>query len=215
MSIKTGQPVREGDLMAEANKKNAKQIIDAAVKLFREHGYENVSVNDICKEAGIARSTFYLTFASKKEIIDKILSDVRLDRDDFFGDFIAAENDFERMWILCCRYLAVTINFGPELAGALFRLELLGELDIMDTVHTVDEWFVQLTKNCQRAGVIMSNEPPEMLAPLGVDIAYYTTYEWCKRKGSFNLRQVVRRRAEALYELAPEWRMSEEEFAKL
>ncbi len=89
--------------MAEANKKNTKQIIDAAVKLF----------NDICKQTGIARSTFYLTFASKKEIIDKILSDVRLDRDDFFGDFIAAENDFERMWILCCRYLAVTINFGP------------------------------------------------------------------------------------------------------
>ncbi len=201
--------------MAEAIKKNTKQITEAAVKLFRERGYENVSVNDICKAAGIARSTFYLTFAGKKDIIDKVLSDVRLDREDFFGDFIAAENDFERMWILCCRYLAVAISFGPELSGALFRLELMGELDIMDTVHSIDEWFVQLTKNCQKAGVIMSNESPEMLAPLGVDIAYYTTYEWCKRKGSFNLRQTVRRRAEALYGLASEWRMSEEEWNKL
>lgn len=201
--------------MAETGTKHAKLIIDAAVKLFRERGYENVSVNDICKETGIARSTFYLTFAGKKEIIDKILSDVRLDREDFFGDFIAAENDFERMWILCCRYLAVALSFGPEMTGTLLRLELMGELDIMDTVHTVDEWFIQLTKNCQKAGIVLSHEPPEVLAPLGVDAAYYTTYEWCKRKGKFNLRQVVRRRAEALYQLAPEWRMSEEEWNKL
>ncbi len=201
--------------MAEAGSKNTKIIIDAAVKLFRERGYENVSVNDICKEAGIARSTFYLTFAGKKEIIDKILGDVRLNRDDFFGDFIAAENDFERMWILCCRYLDVAMKFGPELTGTLLRLELMGELDVMDTVHTVDEWFTQMTKNAQKAGVLLNAEAPEVLAPLGVDIAYYTTYEWCKRKGGFNLRQVVRRRAEAVYGLAPEWRMSEKEWKKL
>ena len=201
--------------MADNNSKNSKLIIDAAVKLFRERGYENVSVNDICKEAGIARSTFYLTFAGKKEIIDKILSDVRLDRDDFFGDFIAAENDFERMWILCCRYLSVAMSFGPELTGTLLRLELMGELDVMDTVHTIDEWFIKMTRNAQKAGVILSKDAPEMLAPLGVDIAYYTTYEWCKRRGSFNLKQTVRRRAEATYGLAPQWRMSEEEWKKL
>lgn len=201
--------------MADTTTKHAKSITEAAVRLFREHGYENVSVNDICKEAGIARSTFYLNFAGKKEIIDRILSDVRLDREDFFGDFIIAENDFERMWILCCRYLAVAEKFGPEVTGTLFRLELLGELDVMDTVHTVDEWFIQLTKNCRKTGVILSPELPEVLAPLGVDIAYYTTYEWCKRKGSFNLRKAVRRRAEAVYDLAPEYRMSEEELARL
>lgn len=201
--------------MSESNTKNAKQIIEAAVKLFRERGYENVSVNDICKAAGVARSTFYLTFSGKKDIIDKILSDVRLDRDEFFGDFIAAENDFERMWILCCRYLAVASSFGPEMTGTLFRLELMGELDVMDAVHTVDEWFVKMTKNAQKAGVIKNTQPPEVLAPMGVNSAYYTTYEWCKRKGAFNLKQVVRRRAEVIYNLAPEWCMSDEEWSKL
>ena len=201
--------------MPDSNTKFAKTIINAAVKLFKEKGYENVSVNDICKEADIARSTFYLTFAGKKEIIDKILSDVRLDRDEFFGDFIAAENDFERMWILCDRYLAVTLNFGPELTGALFRLELMGELDVMDTVHTVDEWMIKLCSNSQKTGVILSPEPAEKIAPLGVELAYYTVYEWCKRKGSFNLRQAVRRKEEELYNIAQEWRMSEEKLKTL
>ena len=201
--------------MSDVNSKHVKPVIEIAVAMFRERGYENVSVNDICREAGIARSTFYTMFSGKKAIIDKILSDVRLDRDDFFGEFIAAANDFERMWILCLRYLAVAISFGPELTGTLFRLELMGELDILDTVHTIDEWFVTLTKNAQSSGVILGTDPPEMLAPLGVDIAYYTTYEWCKRGGSFDLRKTVRRRAEAVYAIAPEHRMSDEELEKL
>lgn len=201
--------------MTKTGTKYEKIIIDAAIKLFKEHGYENVSINNICKEAGIARSTFYLTFAGKKEIIDKIISNVYLDRDDFFGDFIAAENDFERMWIICNRYLTVAINFGPELTGALFRLELMGELDIMDIVHTVDDWVIQLFSNCQKTGLVLSQEPAERIAPLGIDIAYYTTYEWCKRRGAFNLRQVIRRRAEDIYNVAPEWRMSEDKLERL
>lgn len=198
--------------MAENLKKH---ITEQAVKLFRERGYENVSVNDICKASGIARSTFYLTFSGKKDIIDKMLSDVRLNRDEFFGEFIAAKNDFERMWILCCRYLAVAESNGPEVTGALFRLDLMNEINILDSVHGVDDWFEQMTKNAQDAGVILNTDPAETLAPLGVDIAYYTTYEWCKRKGAFNLRQVVRRRAESVYGVAPEYRMSEEEFKRL
>lgn len=191
------------------------RITAAAVALFRKLGYEKTTVNDICREADIARSTFYLNFAGKKEIIGKILSDARLDREDFFDDFISAANDFERMWILCNRFLTVAIEFGPELTGALFRLELLQELDILDSTHKVDEWMIQLAANCQKAGVILNSEPAEVLAPIGVDIAYYTTYEWCKKKGAFPLRQAVRRREEAMYILVPECRMSDKELDRL
>ena len=191
------------------------RITAAAVALFRKLSYEKTTVNDICREADIARSTFYLNFAGKKEIIGKILSDARLDREDFFDDFISAANDFERMWILCNRFLTVAIEFGPELTGALFRLELLQELDILDATHKVDEWMIQLAANCQKAGVILSTESAETIAPIGVDIAYYTTYEWCKKSGAFPLRQTVRRRAEAVYNVAPEYRMNDEELNRL
>lgn len=42
------------------------RITAAAVALFRKLGYEKTTVNDICREADIARSTFYLNFAGKK-----------------------------------------------------------------------------------------------------------------------------------------------------
>lgn len=201
--------------MADAAKKQTKHIIDTAVALFRKNGYENVSVNDICKAAGIARSTFYLTFSGKKDIIDKMLSNVQQNRDEFFTDFIAAENDFERMWLFCCRYLDVAESIGPEVTGALLRLDLMGEISVLDQIHSIDEWFIKMTRNCQQIGVMLTAEPAEELSKLGIDIAFYTTYEWCKGKGGFNLKKCVRRRAEAVYAIAPEWRMTEEKLNKL
>lgn len=201
--------------MSDAKGRQAKLIIDASIALFKAHGYENVSVNDICAKAGIARSTFYLTFSGKKDIIAKMLSNVRLNQDEFFSDFITAKNDFERMWIICCRYLDVAEANGPEVTGALLRLDLMGELDILDQIHSVDEWFVQLTSNCQQAGVMRSDESPEALSALGVNIAFYTTYEWCRCKGAFRLKPRVRRRAESVYAVAKELRMSEDELSRL
>lgn len=201
--------------MSDSNSKHARAITEAALRLFRERGYENVSVNDICAAAKIARSTFYLTFSGKKQIVDKLIADARLDREEFFGDFVVAENDFERMWILCNRYLTVATEFGPELTATLFSLELMGELNILDLTHQVDEWMIQLCRNAQKAGVIRSPEPPEIIAPMGVSMAYYTTYEWAFRRGSFDLRQMTRRRSEALFDLAPAYRMSDEALTKL
>ena len=201
--------------MADAKTKHTKVIIDAALRLFREKGYENVSVNDICARAGIARSTFYLNFSSKRGIIDRVIADARLDREEFFGDFVAASNDFERIWILCNRYLTVAIEFGPELVATLFSLELTGEIDILDLTHQVDEWMIQLCSNAQRAGIILSPEPADVIAPMGVSMAYYTTYEWAKHRGSFDLRRITRRRSETLLNVAPEYRMSEEKLDRL
>ena len=201
--------------MADLKAKHTKAITDAALMLFREKGYGNVSVNDICKSAGIARSTFYLIFSGKREIIDKVIADARLDREEFFGDFIAAQNDFERMWILCNRYLTVAMDFGPELVATLFSLELMGELDILDLTHQVDEWMIKLCANAQKAGTILSPEPADIIAPLSVSMAYYTTYEWAKRRGAFDLRCVTRRRAEEMLNVAAQYRMSEDELNNL
>ena len=201
--------------VAEGNSNHVKVICAAALKLFQKNGYDDVSVNDICKEAGIARSTFYLTFSNKKEIVSKLLDDARLNREDFFGEFVEADNDFERMWILCNRYLDVVIDFGPELTATVLELELMGELNIIDLVHRVDEWMIKLCRNAQKAGIILSPEPAEVIAPLSVSTAYYTTYEWAQKRGSFDLRQMTRVRAEAVLNLAPQYRMSDAELKKL
>jgi len=47
------------------------EISDAAFRLFREKGYDNVSVMDICHEVGITKPTFYKFAASKDALLSQ------------------------------------------------------------------------------------------------------------------------------------------------
>ncbi len=46
-------------------------IIKAAIKLFREKGLSDTSVNDIVSRAGVGKDTFYLNFKNKEELFIK------------------------------------------------------------------------------------------------------------------------------------------------
>lgn len=50
------------------------KVIDTAMKLVQKHGYEQVTVNQICEACGVAKGTFYTYFTSKKDIIVKLTS---------------------------------------------------------------------------------------------------------------------------------------------
>jgi AcrR family transcriptional regulator len=45
-----------------------KAILDAAVKLFAEKGFDQTSIEDIATEAGIGKTTIYGYFPNKNDI---------------------------------------------------------------------------------------------------------------------------------------------------
>lgn len=49
------------------------EILDTAEQLFSQIGYTNCSVNEILKQVGIAKGTFYYYFQSKEELLDAII----------------------------------------------------------------------------------------------------------------------------------------------
>lgn len=198
--------------MSDVNSKHTKQITEAAVKLFKANGYDKVSVNDICKSAGVARSSFYLVFSGKKAVVKQILIEaLAAEHFELTSSIISAKNDFERMWVICCQYLTLAEIYGPELSGSFFRLELTRELDVIDEIHTIDTWVTKLARHAQNVGIIRNMEPAEVIAPIVIDAVYYVTFHWCKNRGSFSLRQRARQTAEAILNVAPEYRWTEEQ----
>lgn len=50
-----------------------KQILKTAGDMFFRLGVRSVSIDDICHELGMSKKTFYVYFASKEELIDRML----------------------------------------------------------------------------------------------------------------------------------------------
>ena len=57
-------------LMSQDQRAN---IIKTAGELFFRLGIRSVSIDDICRELGMSKKTFYVYFASKDELIDQLL----------------------------------------------------------------------------------------------------------------------------------------------
>jgi AcrR family transcriptional regulator len=66
------------------------ELLDCAQRLFFERGYDNTTVNDIIREAGVSKGAFYHYFASKEallealalRLVDAFLADVQPVLDD-------------------------------------------------------------------------------------------------------------------------------------
>ena len=186
----------------------ASLIADTAMELFRKKGYESVSVNSICEQAGVSRVTFYSIFSNKDQIIGFILNDFQNQFKEDFSSFIAAENDFERVMILFNYYVELSERGGYQLMLELLKAELERSIGIMDAVYVFNDWFVKLIGNCQKSGIIRNKGNSAELVSLGIQVAISAQYEWCRRKGAFSYREKTRKDMEILYDVAPAYRKS-------
>ena len=186
--------------------KNTEAIVNAALELFKSKGYVNVSVSDICRAASVPRSSFYSIFAGKEEIVTYLLRNLKDDYQSVFSEFLNAKNDLDRIWLLYDRYLTLAMEFGPDLTGTLFSLELQKPVGVFEFFDAFNEWFVKLIRNCQEAGLIRNKNRPEDIVVLGVRIAVGAAYEWCLTGGGFDLREVALAEHEILYDVPPEYR---------
>jgi AcrR family transcriptional regulator len=55
-----------------AHRTKRKQILDAAIRVFADHGYHGSRVGDIARDAGVAHGLLYHYFASKDELLHTI-----------------------------------------------------------------------------------------------------------------------------------------------
>jgi len=60
-------PRREGDTRA--------QILNAALRLFSEHGFARTTVRAIARDVGITNAAIYYHFASKQELLEALLEE--------------------------------------------------------------------------------------------------------------------------------------------
>ncbi len=65
---KTGRPTK-----IPGQKGTAEKIFDAAIDLFAQRGYVNVTIRDIASTVGIKESSIYKHYTSKEQILQKII----------------------------------------------------------------------------------------------------------------------------------------------
>lgn len=65
---------RTSSQFEELREQSRSKILDAALKLFGQKGYESTSISQIAKEAGVSKGLMYNYFHSKEDLINAIMT---------------------------------------------------------------------------------------------------------------------------------------------
>ena len=102
-----------------------KRILETALPMVREKGFNNVSVDEICMAAGIAKGTFYHYFERK----EGIFGDTGIMMDDEEVDNLLNDKQmstYEKMCILVNSYVQLAEDQGIDVTRAIMRSFLEG-----------------------------------------------------------------------------------------
>jgi TetR/AcrR family transcriptional regulator of autoinduction and epiphytic fitness len=112
---------REGSQPAIPNARHGgsrEAIVRAAQRLFLEHGFGAVSMDDLAEAAGVARRTLYNQFASKEEIFKEMLLSFSSQFENAFPPGIETQGDVEQVLRLIARTI-LNLHSRPGYLGFL------------------------------------------------------------------------------------------------
>ncbi|MDD3853917.1 MAG: TetR/AcrR family transcriptional regulator, partial [Syntrophomonadaceae bacterium] len=120
-------------------------ILEIALPMIKEKGFANVTVDDICIAAGIAKGTFYHYFESKEKVFGNtgiMLDDLQLDN--LLNN--KQISSLDKIYYIVDAYMLFIKNQGIDITRQLFKAFLDGNdiyneettgIDIL--LNTIDE----------------------------------------------------------------------------
>lgn len=118
--------------LRELKKARTRQLIaDVAARLFAEHGYEQVAVSDVAREAEVSEQTIYNYFQTKEQLVTDRDQRVR----DQLGDLIRARAPGVSAAAAIRDYVLASVDAIADIAPEIWRGEVGNLAAVSPTVH--------------------------------------------------------------------------------
>ena len=172
------------------------RIVETSWKLFHDKGFGETTINDIIREAGISKGTFYYYFRSKDNMLDT-LSDI------FDAEYkrLSAElddemNSFDKLVMINYKvHSFINDNIDYRLLGYLYSTQIIK--DHSSSLLDRNRFYFRLLEQIIEDGMKKGELTNELTVSEAVK--YYSLEEralvtdWCMNNGSYHLGEYSRK----------------------
>lgn len=192
--------LRKPELEYRMANETRKKILQEGLKLFRERGYSNVTVEDICESLAITRGTFYYHFRTKAAVLESIYVDHR-NRSPENLSAMFSDDRWEQMWWLMKDSIRTAEELGCDLQSWLMATSVTEKTcTFHPSQRTRDILKIVITEG-QRSGQFGNHSDPEVLTSAIFSIILGISTEWCNQSGEFSLGERIQKEIVALLEV--------------
>lgn len=182
------------------SERTQKTLYDAACTLMHDYGYDYLTVQNICKLAGVTTGAFYHHFHSKDDILCLFLNKG-------YEDFIEKrsvrlpEDPLARLTELCVLYAAHNESNGVEFVSNYYSTKNKS----LNTIGlSPEDMYVSSNYRARYDSLMAAREAGQIPADtdcvsLNEDICSLTKgiiFDWCLSNGGFDLTSRIRRMVE-------------------
>lgn len=158
------------------------KIYKVAIDLMEKKGFDNITVEDISRKAGVSVGAFYHYFKSKKDILFEIFH--RFDK--YFENevHLTDGNTSEQIILFFKHYARYTKITGVDTAKKLY-----GTMDklFLSTNRYMLSLLNNIIKTGQFNGDIIDNIPSEKISEYLLIAARGIAYDWCLHDGNYDI----------------------------
>ncbi|MCI6363914.1 MULTISPECIES: TetR/AcrR family transcriptional regulator [Intestinimonas] len=144
-------------------KETERRILNAALDLMRDRGFDKVSIRDICKEAGITTGAFYHHFSSKEALLESGFAPL----DDYMAGALAGHEEEPpdlRLWRILSAYAKFMEQSG-ELIGRYYQRRIAEPgTRSMDATRYTLRAMLDCFRQAEGEGLLRPEHPPEWVA---------------------------------------------------
>lgn len=175
------------------------KIYRTANQLFREFGFENVSVDSIVEMAGVSKGSFYVHFDSKDSLTAALINDyvneVDLDYKSYLKSFDAKVPASDILISLIGKIAdIITCTIGYDNMRAVYKAQITKAVNtdaIMGYNREVYKIFSDIISKGIQQGEFKTELPVDILTKHCIMAIRGLTYEWCIRHPDFDLKEQV------------------------
>ena len=169
-------------------KETERRILNAALDLMRDRGFDKVSIREICQQAGITTGAFYHHFRSKEDLLSRGFAPL----DTYLEQALTGhENDPPaiRLWRLMTNYAEFLENLGWELVARYYqrRLDNPDDTSSMDSSRFTLRAMADCLAQAEAEGGLLSNWSPEWTADFLFRHFRGVVIDWTLHRGSYRL----------------------------
>lgn len=170
-----------------------KRILDVALDMMIEKGYDNININDICKKAGVSTGALYHHLKSKEGIIIEAYRNA----DDYFIEKVINNLEGEGPIARIIEYLeyqgGYACNMGVDFVINVYKAQINnGNEFFLSSERGLPKGLQQLVEEAQQAGDLTDKISSAQIKDELLIISRGIIYNWCQCKGQYDLIQKIR-----------------------
>jgi len=177
----------------QANETREK-IYNTAFKLITERGFDNITVDEICMESGVAKGSFYHYFKSKDDIVVETYKIIDQKYSDEIEQLPSSMTSFDKILTTVGFQAKYARMKGVDFVRQIYKSQLESGTDFF--ISEERPYFIILKKIIEEGiekGEIQNGFSSVELTRWILSFSRGITYDWCLHSGNYNIVEVMER----------------------